>query len=74
MFNGIIENAGTIVVSALLTGLVILIIVRLHKDKKQGKASCGGSCGGCSMADSCHNTDSVRPQPSKRRCVWSKPQ
>ena len=54
MFQGIIENAGTIVVSLLLIGLVILIIVRLRKDKKQGKSSCGANCGCCPMSGSCH--------------------
>ena len=54
MFQGIIENAGTIIVSLMLTGLVVLIIVRLRRDKKQGKSSCGANCGCCPMAGSCH--------------------
>ena len=54
MFQWIGENAGTILVS---TGLIMLsarIILRLRKDKKQGKSSCGSSCGCCPMAGSCH--------------------
>ena len=54
MIQGIVENAGTIVVSLLLIGLVTLSIVRLRKDKKQGKSSCGCNCGCCPMASSCH--------------------
>ncbi|MBO7663204.1 MAG: FeoB-associated Cys-rich membrane protein [Clostridia bacterium] len=54
MIRGIRENAGTIAVSLVLAGLVAWIIMKLRKDKKQGKSSCGGSCGCCPMAGSCH--------------------
>ena len=54
MLQGIAENAGTIIVSLLLTGIVVLIVVRLRKDRKKGKCSCGGQCGCCPMAGSCH--------------------
>lgn len=54
MIHGIAENAGTIAVSLLLAGLVTLIIVRLRKDRKRGKFSCGCGCGGCPMAGTCH--------------------
>lgn len=54
MLQGIAENAGTIVVSLLLIGAVALIVIRLRRDRKQGKCSCGGNCGCCPMAGSCH--------------------
>ena len=54
MLQGIAENAGTIVVSLALIGIVVLIIARLRKDKRRGKCSCGGNCGCCPMAGSCH--------------------
>ena len=54
MLNGIMENAGTILVSILLAGLVTGIIVKLRKDKKRGKTSCGGNCGCCPLSGSCH--------------------
>ena len=54
MLNGIMENAGTILVSILLAGLVTGIIVKLRKDKKRGKTSCGGNCGCCPMGGCCH--------------------
>ena len=56
MFSWIAENAGTIAVSILLTSLAAWIIVRLRRDKKQGKCSCGGNCGCCPMSGSCHKT------------------
>ena len=57
MLRIIAENAGTIVVSLVLIGVIALIVARLRKDGKEGKSSCGGNCGCCPMAGSCH-----RPQ------------
>ena len=54
MLQGIADNAGTILISIALIGLVTGIIIRLRKDKKQGKSSCGGNCGHCPMGSCCH--------------------
>jgi hypothetical protein len=54
MFHGIIDNAGTILVSLALIGLVAWIVAGLRKNKKQGKSSCGCNCGSCPMSGSCH--------------------
>lgn len=54
MFQWIGDNAGTIIVSVLLAALVAGIVIRLRKDKKQGKSSCGCNCGSCPMAGACH--------------------
>ncbi len=54
MLQGITDNAGTIIVSLVLIALVTGIILQLRRDKKQGKSSCGGACGGCPMSGSCH--------------------
>ena len=54
MAEWLTANLGTIIISLALLGLVIGIIIRLRKDKKQGKSSCGGSCGHCPMAGTCH--------------------
>ena len=59
MLQGIADNAGTIVVTLVLTGVVAAIIIRLRKDKKQGKSLCGGNCGGCPMAGSCHKQQEI---------------
>ena len=37
-----------------LAALVAVVILRLRRDRKQGKTSCGGNCGCCPMAGSCH--------------------
>ena len=54
MFQWIVENAGTIIVSIALIALVTGIVIRMRKDRKQGKSSCGCNCGCCPMAGSCH--------------------
>ena len=54
MIQTIINNAGTIIVPLLLIGMVTAILIKLRKDKKQGKSTCGCSCGSCPMAGTCH--------------------
>jgi hypothetical protein len=54
MTEAITNNAGTIIVSLLLIGIVAAAIFRLVKDRRQGKSSCGCNCGCCPMAGSCH--------------------
>ncbi len=54
MFGMILENAGTIAVTLALVGIVVLIVLRLRRDRKQGKSSCGGNCGCCPMGGCCH--------------------
>ena len=53
MFSFISENAGTIVVSLLLLILVVLAVRKIALDRKAGKHSCGGNCGGCPMSGQC---------------------
>ena len=54
MLQWFADNAGTIIVTLALIALVTVIIVRLYRDKKKGKTSCGGNCGCCPMGGSCH--------------------
>lgn len=51
------SNLATIVVGAVLLLVVAFIIIKLYKDKKEGKHSCGGNCSGCSMCSTCNLTD-----------------
>ncbi len=50
------DYLSTLIVSLLLIGLIVLIIYRMRKDKKQGKSCCGGNCRHCQMG--CHHHDS----------------
>ena len=54
MLQWIGENAGTIIVSIALIALVTAVIIRMGKEKKRGKSTCGCNCGCCPMAGSCH--------------------
>ena len=55
MFTWIAENIGTILVTLALCAVVIGSVAVMKRDKKNGKSSCGGSCGHCPMGGSCHN-------------------
>ena len=54
MFTWITENLATILISAVLLLVVVLIIRKLVKDKKKGKSSCGCNCAHCAMSGYCH--------------------
>lgn len=62
MFDWIAANAGTLLVSAVLLVLVILAVVKMVRDRKQGKSTCGMGCGGCPMSETCH-----KKQEEKRK-------
>ena len=53
----ITQNIGTIGVLLVLGLVVVLIINKMRKDKKQGKSSCGCGCTNCAMREGCpsHN-------------------
>ena len=57
--NWLTDNLGTIVISAILVLIVALIIVKMVRDKKKGKSTCGCGCSNCAMRGSCH------PDPKK---------
>lgn len=54
----LIQNLATIIICAVLIGVVTLIIVSMVRDKKKGKSSCGCGCSSCAMKDSCHGKKS----------------
>ena len=54
MLQTIADNAGTIIVTLILIGIVAAAVRRLIRDKRQGKSSCGCNCGCCPMTGSCH--------------------
>ena len=55
----IIENIGSILVGAMLLGLVALLIVGSIKGKKKGKGGCGCGCSECSMKEICHKENNT---------------
>lgn len=57
MWSWLQDNIGTIVVCALLAVVLGAIAVKMIKDRKQGKSSCGCGCAGCAMQGKCHGTN-----------------
>lgn len=55
MFSWLSANIGTIIVSAILIAVITKVIVKLVKDKKKGKSSCGCGCSNCAMSGTCHS-------------------
>ena len=53
MLAWLAANLGTIVVTLILIGIVTAIIVKMVKDRKQGKGSCGCGCEHCAMHGKC---------------------
>ena len=54
MFAWIKANLATILICIGLIAIVVAIIVKLVKDKKRGKSSCGCNCAHCAMSGTCH--------------------
>lgn len=54
MLQWLAENWVTLVLASVLVGIVAAVIVKLVRDKKKGKSSCGCGCANCAMAGSCH--------------------
>ena len=48
MLQWLSENAGTIIISALLILMVAFLVRGLIRDKKAGRPICSGGCAGCS--------------------------
>ena len=54
MINFLLSNIGTIVISLVILLVILAIIVKLVRDKKKGKSSCGCGCENCPSAGMCH--------------------
>ncbi len=63
-------NYGSIIVGAVLLGVIALIIRKIVKDKRAGKCSCGScsSCGGgCSACGRCGAEAAQKTKASDKR-------
>ena len=54
MLSWLTANIGTVLITLLLIAVVVLIVVKLRRDKKRGVSSCGGNCAHCAMRGNCH--------------------
>ena len=55
MLDWIIQNLANIVICLVLILAVTLAVVKLVKDKKAGRSSCGCGCAHCAMRGECHS-------------------
>lgn len=55
MLTWLQNNLGTIVVAVIVFGILAAVAVKMLKDKKQGKSSCGNNCSHCAMHGQCHS-------------------
>ena len=56
MLSWLTANIGTVLITVLLVSIVVIIVMKLRKDKKKGVSSCGGNCAHCAMGGTCHRT------------------
>lgn len=54
MLEWLIANLGTIIVGLILFLILTAIVVKMIRDKKKGRTSCGCGCANCAMRGSCH--------------------
>ena len=54
MFKWLSENWATCLVIAAIAVLVALIIIKMIKDRRAGKSTCGCGCASCPMSGSCN--------------------
>lgn len=68
MLTWIIENLGTIIISAVLILAVAAVLVNMARNKRKGKSSCGCGCAGCPAGGICgsHGAHSPGTQEKER--------
>ena len=54
MITWITQNIGTLLVILVLAAVVAAVIIKMVRDKRQGRSSCGHNCSHCAMAGTCH--------------------
>lgn len=48
------ENLSTIIIGLIVLAVVVSLVVKLIRDKKNGKSSCSCGCEHCAASDVCH--------------------
>lgn len=54
MLEFFFENWGTLLIGIIVALIVVLIIIKLAKDRRKGKSSCGCNCSHCPSSGMCH--------------------
>ena len=53
MIGWLKTNLATILISALLIAAVAFVIIKMIRDRKNGKSACSCGCADCPMKDRC---------------------
>ena len=56
MLEWIRGNIGTIIVLFIVAAVVAAVIIKMVRDRKQGKSSCGCNCAECALHGECHKS------------------
>ena len=54
MIQIISSNLANIIVGVIVFSVITLAVIKLVRDKKNHKSSCGGGCAGCPSKGMCH--------------------
>ncbi len=54
MLDFISNNLASIIIGSFVFIIVGVVFIKLIRDKKNHKSSCGAGCSGCPMAGNCH--------------------
>ncbi|MBQ7106201.1 MAG: FeoB-associated Cys-rich membrane protein [Clostridia bacterium] len=54
MMNWVLDNLASIIVLTVVIAIITLVVIKMIKDKKNGKQNCSCGCEGCAFKDNCH--------------------
>lgn len=54
MLTFIADNLATIIIGLILFVIIAAIVIKLIKDRRNGKSSCGCGCENCPSSGMCH--------------------
>ncbi len=67
------NNWGSFAVGAVVLAVIVLIVMKLVRDKKAGRYTCGGNCGSCGACSGhcagcqeCSHATSAKPAEKKK--------
>ena len=67
------NNWGSFAVGAVVLAVIVLIVMKLVRDKKAGRYTCGGNCGSCGACSGhcagcqeCSHAASAEPAEKKK--------